>query len=319
MADQHEDLVALGEGEFDRYAVIDVGTNSVKLLVAERLVDAGWRWIVDRPVITRLGEGLEQSGEIAPAAVQRTIAAISSMAAEARREGVRSLVAAGTAGLRAARNRGAVIEAITGRTGVVIEVLSADEEARIAYLGATAVPGMSAGASVVFDTGGGSTQLTFGRGSEVLERFSVEVGSVRITERFGLDAAVTPAVLGEARAAISAALSRLDGRPVPDALVGMGGSVTAIAAVGLGLAVYDPDIVQGSILTRAEVERQAEHYRRLPADERRSTVGLRPAHAEVILAGTCIVGTVMDMLGCGSLAVSDRGLRHGLLAERFGA
>ena len=99
----------------------------------------------------------------------------------------------------------------------------------------------------------------------------------------------------------------------------MGGAVTNITAVKHGLAVYDPDVVQGTVLDRAEIDRQIELYRSRDAEARREIVGLQPKRADVILAGACIVRTVMDILGAESLTVSDRGLRHGLLVERFGA
>ena len=171
----------------------------------------------------------------------------------------------------------------------------------------------------MFDTGGGSTQFTFGEGSHVNERFSVEVGAVRYTERFGLDRAVSPSILDAALEAISDDLSSIDHRPAPDALVGMGGAITNITAVSHSLAVYDPDVVQGSVLSRDEIERQIELYRSMDAMDRRSIVGLQPKRSDVILAGACIVRTVMDKLSQGSLTVSDRGLRHGLTVERFGA
>ena len=171
---------------------------------------------------------------------------------------------------------------------------------------------------VVFDTGGGSSQFTFGQGRQVQERFSVNVGAVRYTELYGLTGAVGPEVVDEALRAIAADLSRLDGRPRPDELVGMGGAVTNMTAVKLGLASYDPDRVQGAVLDRAEIDRQIELYRSRDAEARRGIVGLQPKRAEVILAGACIVRTVMDKLGQQSLTVSDRGLRHGLLVHRFG-
>jgi len=113
-------------------------------------------------------------------------------------------------------------------------------------------------------------------------------------------------------------LDALGGRPRPDRVVGMGGAVTNLAAVMLGLERYDPDAVQGATLATTEVQRQIEQYRTLAAEGRRAIVGLQPARAEVILAGACIVLTVLRKLGCDDLTVSDRGLRHGLLAERFG-
>jgi exopolyphosphatase/guanosine-5'-triphosphate,3'-diphosphate pyrophosphatase len=311
-------LAALIDGEPLRFAVIDVGTNSIKFHLGERDRDGKWRTVVDRAEMTRLGEGLEQHGVIADAALERTAAAIAGMVDEAKRHEVLATVAVGTAGLRIASNRDAVLAAIEARTGLRIEVISGDEEGRLAYVAATSGLGLSAGSLVVFDTGGGSSQFTFGHDSSVDERFSVDVGAVRYTERYRLDGVVSAEVLREAMAAIAADLSRIDGRPVPAALVAMGGAVTNITAVKHGMARYDPTIVQGTVLDRAEIDRQIEFYRSRDADSRRTIVGLQPKRAEVILAGACIVRTVMEKLGKATLTVSDRGLRHGVLAERFG-
>jgi exopolyphosphatase/guanosine-5'-triphosphate,3'-diphosphate pyrophosphatase len=312
-------LAALIDDEPARYAVIDVGTNSVKFHIGEHDVNGMWRTVVDRAELTRLGEGLERQGVIGDAALERTAAAIAGMVDEANRHGVRAIAAVGTAGLRIAANGNEVVAAIQARTGVPIEVISGEEEGRLAYVAARAGLGLNKGSLVVFDTGGGSSQFTFGHDAVVDERFSVDVGAVRYTERYRLDRAVTPEVLREAMAAISADLSRIEGRPVPDALVAMGGAVTNITAVRHRLATYDPAVVQGSVLDRAEIDRQIELYRSRDADARRAIVGLQPKRAEVILAGACIVRTIMEKLGKQSFAVSDRGLRHGVLAERFGA
>ena len=301
-----------------RYAVIDVGTNSVKLYVAELAPDRSWRTIVDRAELTRLGEGLEEGGEISRTATVRTATAIAGMADEARRDGALAIAAVGTAGLRIARNRDAVIAAMAARTGITVDVLPGEEEGRLAYVAVKESIGLVDGALVVFDAGGGSIQVTFGRGPLVEERLSVDVGAVRYAERFGLAGIVTPAVLREALAAISTDLSRLDGRPAPDALVGMGGTVTNLAGVRHGLAVYDPDVVRGTVLDRSEIDRQIELYRTRGTEARRAIVGLQPERADVILSGACIVRTVMEKLAMESLTVSDRGLRHALLVERFG-
>jgi exopolyphosphatase/guanosine-5'-triphosphate,3'-diphosphate pyrophosphatase len=188
----------------------------------------------------------------------------------------------------------------------------------LAYLAVRAGIGLTDDALAVFDTGGGSTQITFGHGDRVDERFSLDVGAVRYTERFGLATAVDLTTLQAAVAAISVDLARLDGRPPVDALVAMGGAITNIAAVRHALAAYDPDIVQGSVMGRAEIDRQVELYRTRDLEARRRIVGLQPARADIILAGACIVRTVMAKLGRETLTVSDRGLRHGLLDERFG-
>jgi exopolyphosphatase/guanosine-5'-triphosphate,3'-diphosphate pyrophosphatase len=311
-------LAALLDDGPQRYAVIDVGTNSVKFHIGERDGGGRWRTVVDRAEVTRLGEGLHVNNTIQAESLERTVAAIAGMVAEARRHQVQATAAVGTAGLRMARNRDQVLAAIRARTGLTVEVISGEAESRLAYLAVRAGLAATEGSLVVFDTGGGSTQFTFGHGMRVEERFSVEVGAVRYTEWFALARSVAPEVLADALAAISGDLSRLDGRPPPDALVAMGGAVTNITAVKLGLATYDPDRVQGAVLDRAELDRQIQLYRSRDADARREIVGLQPKRADVILAGALIVRTVMEKLGQQALTVSDRGLRHGLLIDRFG-
>jgi exopolyphosphatase/guanosine-5'-triphosphate,3'-diphosphate pyrophosphatase len=300
-----------------RYAVIDVGTNSVKFNVSERREDGTWRTVVDRAEITRLGEGLQETGEINSDAMERTVSAIGAMAAEAQDNEVTAIVAVGTMGLRTAGNSNQFIDAVQQRCGVRIEVIPGEEEGRLAYLAVKSGLGLAEGSLVIFDTGGGSTQFTFGRGASVEERFSLNVGAVRFTEEYGLGGMVSPAQLRTALDAIAADLARLGTGRSPDALVGMGGAITNIAAVKHGLAKYDPDIVQGSVIERAEIERQIELYRSRSLDDRRKIVGLQPKRADVILAGACIVMTVMDKLSKDELSVSDRGLRHGLLIDRF--
>ena len=311
-------LTILIDDEPPRFAVIDVGTNSVKFHVGEQASDGTWRAVVDRAEITRLGDGLAETGAISTGALTRTTTAIAGMVDEALEQHVRAIMAVGTAGMRTANNRDEVVAAIEDATGVTVNTISGEEESRLAFLAVRAELGLPGGALVVFDTGGGSTQFTFGHDSEVDERFSIDVGAVRYTERFGLAAAVSDDALQATLAAIAADLERLDGRPPPDALVGMGGAITNITAVKLGLDPYDPDAVQGAILERSDIDHQIELYRSRGADGRRAIVGLQPKRADVILAGACIVRTVMEKLGQDAMTVSDRGLRHGLLVDRFG-
>jgi exopolyphosphatase/guanosine-5'-triphosphate,3'-diphosphate pyrophosphatase len=302
----------------DRYAVIDVGTNSVKFHIGERGPDGAWHTVADRAEITRLGEGREETGALQPEPMQRTVEAIAGMVDEAKQEGAREVAAVGTAALRAATNRAEFVAAVRARCGVTVEVISGEDEARLAYVAATAELNLPDGSLGVFDSGGGSSQFTFGQGRRVEEQYSVPIGAVAPTEDFGLDGVVSEDTLAEARESIASELASLGGRPTPDALVGIGGSVTNLAAVKHELATYDPDVVQGTVLDRGEIDRQIDLYRTRTADERREIVGLQPKRAEVILAGACIARTVLEKLGRESLTVSDRGLRHGLLVERFG-
>jgi exopolyphosphatase/guanosine-5'-triphosphate,3'-diphosphate pyrophosphatase len=301
-----------------RAAVIDVGTNSVKFHVGERSSEGNWRTVVDRADVTRLGEGLADAGRLSPRAIDRTVEAIVANAGEARRLGASRIAAVGTAGLRMAPNANVLVDAVRDRCGVEVEILPGEEEARLAYAAALTGLDISGDVLVVFDTGGGSTQFTFSYGSRVDERFSLNLGAVRLTERFALDEVTTKAGLDAALRAVETELAVLRGRGRPDALVGMGGAVTNLAAVHHGLATYDADVVHGTVLDRAEVERQLELYRSRSAAERREIPGLQPARAEVILAGACVVRSVLALLDVPAVTVSDRGLRHGLIAERFG-
>ena len=300
-----------------RFAAIDVGTNSVKLHVGERRADGTWSTVADRAEVTRLGEGLDAAGTLEPEPMRRTMEAIAAMAEEARRAGAVEIAAVGTAGLRAAANGAELVGAVEARCGVRIEIIPGEEEARLAYLAAVSGLELGRGPLVAFDTGGGSSQFTFGHSGEIDEQFSVPVGAARLTERYGLDRPVSAEELAAALDGIAAELDRLDGHPSPDALVGMGGALTNVAAVKHGLAEYDPDVVQGTELDRAEIDRQLELYRTLTADERRAVAGLQPNRAEVILAGACVVRTVLEKLDRDSLVVSDRALRHGLIEDRF--
>ena len=239
------------------------------------------------------------------------------MVADARRLGAEQVVAVGTMGMRSAANSNDFIAAVRDACGITIEVIGGDEEARLAYRAVQESLGIPGGSVVVFDTGGGSTQVTLGRDGRILERFSLNLGAARLTERFGLAGPVPQETLDAALAAIGGELGRLDAVARPDALVGMGGAVTNLTAVSLALSPYDPDRIQGATLTRTEVEGQIARYAALDAEGRRAIPGLQPGRAEVILAGALVVLTLMDKLGQDRLSVSDRGLRHGVLLERF--
>ncbi len=290
-----------------RAAVIDVGTNSVKFL----LVEDG-HTVVDRSEITRLGQGAGDDGRLASESIDRTVDAIAAMVQEA---GDARIAAVGTAGLRRAPNRAELIDAVRERAAVDVDVITGEEEARLSYMATKSALGLT-GTVVVFETGGGSTQFTYGRDDRIEEQFSLDVGAARVTERWHLDGQVGEEAVAEALAGIDGELGRVHAGG--DAVVGMGGAVTNLAAVKHGLAEYDPAVIQGTVLDTAEIDRQIELYRTRTADERRSLAGLQPKRAEVILAGACIVRAVLARLGSDSLTVSDRGLRHRLIVERFG-
>jgi exopolyphosphatase/guanosine-5'-triphosphate,3'-diphosphate pyrophosphatase len=197
-------------------------------------------------------------------------------------------------------------------------VITGEEEARLGYLAVKTGLGLSGDRLAIFDSGGGSTQFTLGGGTTLEAQFSLNVGAVRLTEQFHLQGPVSPEQLRQVMDALAAEFSRLGDWPPPDVLVGIGGTVTNLAAVKLGLTAYRPEAVQGTALEQTEVERQIGLYQGRDAAARRQIAGLDPRRADVILAGACVVRMIMTKLHQRCLTVSDRGLRHGLLVERFG-
>ena len=268
--------------------------------------------------ITRLGEGLDDRGEIAPEALERTVAVIAGMADEARRHGAAVIVAVGTAGLRIARNGREAAQAVRDRVGFPIEIIPGDEESRLGYLAVASGLGLGEESLVICDTGGGSTEFTFGCAGHLDERVSLDVGAVGYTERYRLAEAVPDETLNAVMARIADDLVALDGRQRPQGLVGMGGTITNITAVQHKLATTTPAWFRARCSTGPKLTGRSSSTRPSHAEDRRSIVGLQPKRADVILAGACIVRTVMEKLDQRSLTVSDRGLRHGLLLDRFG-
>ena len=286
-----------------RHAVIDVGTNSVKLHVGERRADGTWNAVLDRAIVSRLGEGLHATGKLGPDPMERTLDAIAAVAEEALSAGATTLAAVGTAGLRAAANAAEFVSAVEARSGARIEIIPGEDEGRLAYLAATSGLGLARGLA---------RRLRHRRGQLPvhLRRRRGRLGAVQRAGRRGPPDGALRArrrhladALRETLEQIASELDRLDGRPSPAVLVGMGGAVTNLAAVEKGLAVYDPDAIQGTRLDRAAVDRQIELYRTRTAEERRAIVGLQPNRAEVILAGACVVRVVLTKLGCDSLVV----------------
>jgi len=299
-----------------RAAAIDVGSNSVKLHVAELGSHGGWQVLTDRTEITRLGEGLKDTGAITPGAMERTLDALGRFTSEARGLGVERIAAVGTMCLREAANAAEFIMAASTRCAVAVEVIDGVEEARLSYLAIISGLPVSQGV-VAFDTGGGSTEFIVGRGSAIERRVSLNLGAVALTQEFLRLDPVTPDELSALLAHLSRSLSRLDPPGKRFTVVGMGGTLTSMAAVKLELATYDPERVHGSLLTRGDVEAQIQRYQETPVAERQTIVGLHPKRADIILAGAAIVLAILRHLDVDHLLVSDRGLRHGLLFDRF--
>jgi exopolyphosphatase/guanosine-5'-triphosphate,3'-diphosphate pyrophosphatase len=314
-----------------RLAAIDVGTNTVLLLVAEER-DGRLEPVVERAEITRLGRGVDASGRLAPEAIRETAEALGRFAAEARALGAERIVCVATSAARDARNGGEFFEAARAAAGLTPEVISGEEEARLVYGSAWRDFGLSPGGPspfppgaplAVLDVGGGSTEFTFGDGPGPRGRTSLQVGAVRLTERHvHVDPLPLSAqlVLREAAREALAPLTTLDGiGDVTGArLVGVAGTVTTLCSVSQELPVYDATRVHGATMLLDEIDALVARLASTPLAERRRLPGMEPKRADVIVAGGIVVAEAMRLTGFDRLTVSDRGVRWGLLYDRIG-
>lgn len=293
-----------------RVAAIDIGTNSVLLLVAERSSGA-LSAIVERATITRLGEGVDRHGELSAAARARTLECLARYADEARSLGVAAIAAVGTSAMRDARG-GPEFAADAARVlGAPPRIVSGDEEARLTFGGA--LSGLEiAGASLVFDVGGGSTELVVGAGRVPGARVSLDVGAVRLSERHVAHDPPLPSELDAARATVRAALASAPRPPDGATVVGVAGTVTTLAAIALEIVPYDGARVHGATLSADAVSDVAARLAKLPLARRREVPGLDPKRADVIPCGAVIVEETLSCFGARELVVSDRGVRWGL-------
>ena len=320
-----------------RFATIDVGTNTVLLLVAERRGDALVP-VAERAEITRLGRGVDATGRLDRAAIRDTVAVLVAYAREARALGVEGIACVATSAARDAANGGDFFAAARDEAGLAPEVIPGDEEARLVYVTAWRDFGPDAaavhpqrssrgapaesngpGPLAVLDVGGGSTEFIVGEGPAPRARVSLQVGAVRVTERHVRAHPIAPAELAAMREDARRTFAALaDLRTAPGArLVGVAGTVTTLSAVAQALPRYDGEKVHGARLTLAEIEALVERMARLPVAERAALPGMEPKRADVIVGGGVVVAEAMRAAGFSALTVSDRGVRWGLLYDRF--
>lgn len=301
----------------ERFAAIDVGTNTVLLTVAERRGTA-LAPLVERAEITRLGRGVDASGRLDPAGIRDTVAVLAAYAGEARALGAEIVACVATSAARDAGNGAEFFEAARRAAGLAPEVISGDEEARLVYSSAWRDFG-GAGPLAVLDVGGGSTEFTVGDGPAPRARTSLQVGAVRLTERHVRGDPTTAAEVEALRRAAREALQPIATMAASlgqARLVGVAGTVTTLAAVEQALPTYDAERVHGATLTLASADALVTRLAALTVRERAGLPGMEPKRADVILAGAIVVVEALRTAGFDRLTVSDRGVRWGLLHDR---
>ena len=299
-----------------KYAILDIGTNSIKFFLFS--IDNGKSTtIIDTNEISRLGEGLLKTGIISLEAMDRNIEALAGFLEMAKKEEIDEITAVGTMCLRTATNSNIFLERAKEELGLDIKVIKGEEEARLSYLSVLSTIGKTDKNVVVFDTGGGSTEFIFGQGSNLSNRISLNLGAVHPTEEFLLSDPVSTEELNRMLDYMKKFFSDKISDPKADYLIGIGGTVTSMGAVMHKMTKYDPTIIQGSDLTFEEVEKQINMYQQGTIEQRKKIAGLQPKRADVILAGAGIIKTIMEIFKVQSFTISDRGLRHGLMFDKY--
>jgi exopolyphosphatase / guanosine-5'-triphosphate,3'-diphosphate pyrophosphatase len=302
-------------------ATLDIGTNTTLLLVARVLATGALERVDERAEITRLGRGIGTGGALGSEGIARTLGALREFAAIARRHEA-PIAAVGTEALRRAPNAAAFLEPAAEILGVTVEVIDGAREAALTFRAvAEAFPEVLAGALVVVDIGGGSTEIVIATRGTVKFNVSLPLGSVRLTERFIRHDPPRPDEIAALTAAIDAALVGVP-FPVPIStpitLVGVAGTVTSLAAMAEALVSYDPARVHGYRISQAALAEQVARLRVGTQAARERIVGLDPRRADVILAGALILQRIAAAAAVAEVRVSDRGIRWGLMHELAG-
>lgn len=310
-----------------RVATIDIGTNSVLLLIAEH-GDAGViRAVTERAEITRLGQGVDRTRTLAPAAVERTLTCLSAYADEIRDAHVDRVAIVGTSAMRDAEGGEDFVARAQALLGVAPRTISGDEEARLTFSGALVGLGLGseqrtkadATAASVVDVGGGSTEFVYGRmskdGPHIDFAKSLDIGSVRLFERFVANDPPRDDELESVRSFVAAELASLPPPPAGVPLVGIAGTVTTLAAVARAIDPYDGARVHGLRLRRDEIAAVRETLAGVALATRAKLPGIEAKRADVIVAGAVIVEAVIAWANAPELVVSDRGVRWGLAVE----
>jgi len=312
-----------------RYASIDIGTNTLRLLIAD-VEDNRVRPIYLKRVITRLGGGYREDTGIDPVSARRTVEALIGFARTAKEYDVACVKAVATSVVRRARNREDFLNEVLKRAGLMVEVISGDEEARLALLGVLSVIGNTNKHCLVIDIGGGSTEFIATVGGMMMGVWSMEMGVVHLTEDYLRSESPAVTELRGMEKEIEGMVDNLKGLMEKDGinpgdysskagaiLAGTAGTVTTLAALDQGLEIYDPKRINNYILTYNAVKRMYEWLASLTLGEREKILSLERGREDLIIPGSAIVLKAMEAFGFDRMTVSDAGLLEGILLNQL--
>jgi exopolyphosphatase/guanosine-5'-triphosphate,3'-diphosphate pyrophosphatase len=298
-----------------RLATIDIGTNTILMLIADLGADGAIEVIRDEQVIARLGQGVDANRNITAETTERVLRYLRACVKTAESFHTEKIVLCGTSALRDAANSKGFIQHIKEELGLEIEVLSGPDEAELTYRGAVAGH-LNTGAQdrlAVLDIGGGSTELTIGRGESITSKASIDLGCVRLTERTLKASPPTSSALEQALSAVRSSVGALPRLPSGARLIGVAGTVTTLAAIDLNLDRYDPQRVEGHQLSIESIERISRELRNQSVAQMIERFPqIQPGRADIILAGVLILTEALKHFQTTRITVSDRGLRYGI-------
>lgn len=326
MTEAQQQTLKTTRGREPLFAAVDLGTNNCRLLIAAPTA-GGFRVVDSFSRIVRLGEGLSKMGRLQPAAMARTIDALAICAERIERRGVSHVRVVATQCCRGAGNREAFVQQVREATGLRLEVIPPEEEARLAVAGCLDLLNTDKAAALVLDVGGGSTEISWldldPGTSHVAGWRSLPLGVVALAERFpeapGHAAESFQAMLDEVRAVLrevgdpAGMIPRF--RAGEGQMIGVSGAVTSLAALQMRLARYRRDLVDGASITAADCALVTERLIGMTVQERGAEACVGPQRADLVLAGAAILKGVLEQWPVDSVRVGDRGLREGLLLE----
>lgn len=294
-------------------AAIDIGTNTALLLIARASGDGGIDPVVEHHRYPRLGLGVDADRTLQPDSIRRVLGVLQEYREIIDSNRVDRVVVAGTSAVRDAANRDLLKEQILKKTGFDLEVLSGEDEAYWTFQGA--LSGFPAyGRTTVIDIGGGSTEVTVGNRAAVDSRRSLDVGSVRLTERFLRSNPPSGRELADLRSFLRKQFSLIEPAPSPDhPLIGVAGTATSLAILDQGLTEFRRESVQGYELRRGRIAELCATLSSLPPHEIRAVSTVMEGREDIITAGAVILLTFLQQFGFESLVVSERGIRYGLV------
>lgn len=301
------------------FGSIDIGSNTVRLLVMEADDAGGFKEIESERVICRLGEGINIEKRLLPQRMELTLEVLQRFRDRCRKYGNIPIRVVATSAVREAANKDEFVELVRERAGLEVEVISWEEEARLTVEGVFwKLP--SAGKTLIFDIGGGSTEFIFTENQQVLASAGTSLGVVRLTEQFITRHPVDPGEYQNLTNHIREQLDRVHfrlGEPDPEKLIGTAGTVTNLAAIDRKIFPYDPEKIHGLVLPVENIQRLFEDLKSKSLEQRLEIPSLEQGREDLIIAGTALVLETMATFHCCHLTVSEYSLREGILLQAF--